>query len=112
MCMPFRLMERICPLGRMWADPPPLRETCLPGAVWLMFVCPPAVVPRPPVIVPCPVFVVPCPAVVVPCPAVIVPCPAVVVPCPATAVPCPATAVPCPATAEIGRASCREKMEI
>ena len=31
MCIPFRLMERICPLGRMLAVPPPLRETCLPG---------------------------------------------------------------------------------
>ena len=32
MCMPFRLMERICPLGRMLAVPPPRSDTCLPGA--------------------------------------------------------------------------------
>lgn len=30
--MPFRLIERICPLGRMLADPPPFSDTCLPGA--------------------------------------------------------------------------------
>lgn len=32
MCMPFRLMERICPFGRIFAEPPPRRDTCLPGA--------------------------------------------------------------------------------
>src|SRR5271165_7452339 len=31
MCIPFRLMERICPLGRILAVPPPLRATCFPG---------------------------------------------------------------------------------
>src|ERR1700737_3978952 len=30
--MPFRLMERICPFGRMVAIPPPLSATCLTGA--------------------------------------------------------------------------------
>jgi hypothetical protein len=30
--MPFRLMERICPFGRMVAIPPPLSDTCLTGA--------------------------------------------------------------------------------
>jgi len=33
--MPLRLIERICPLGRMLADPPPFSETVLPGGVWL-----------------------------------------------------------------------------
>src|SRR5277367_2523392 len=32
MCIPLRLMERICPFGRMFAVPPPFSETCLPGA--------------------------------------------------------------------------------
>src|SRR5215472_7936750 len=31
-CMPFRLMERICPLGRRLAVPPPRSETCLPAS--------------------------------------------------------------------------------
>ena len=31
-CIPFRLMERICPLGRMVAVPPPLSDTCRAGA--------------------------------------------------------------------------------
>src|SRR5208283_2872048 len=31
-CMPLRLMERIWPLGRKLAVPPPLRDTCLPGS--------------------------------------------------------------------------------
>jgi hypothetical protein len=30
--MPFRLIERICPFGRIFAVPPPLSDTCLPGA--------------------------------------------------------------------------------
>src|SRR4029077_11572229 len=33
MCIPFRFTERICPFGRMCADPPPLSDTCLPGGV-------------------------------------------------------------------------------
>src|SRR6266567_4323411 len=41
--MPFRLTVRICPLGRMCADPPPFSETCLPGGVWFIAVLfPPA----------------------------------------------------------------------
>src|ERR1700730_1671235 len=45
MCMPFRLMERICPFGRMLAVPPPFSATCLPGAgrlaVFATFAFPP-----------------------------------------------------------------------
>jgi hypothetical protein len=33
MFMPFLLTERICPLGRMCADPPPFSDTDLPGGV-------------------------------------------------------------------------------
>ncbi len=41
--MPFRLTERICPLGRMCAVPPPFSETCFPGGVWFIAVLfPPA----------------------------------------------------------------------
>src|SRR5271166_1572465 len=60
-CMPLRLMERICPLGRTLAVPPPFSETVRPGGVWLptlvreaaagrapaALVRPAAVVPRP-----------------------------------------------------------------
>jgi hypothetical protein len=48
MCMPPRLMERIDPLGRMLADPPPLRETFLPGGVRLPTLLRLAVAGRPP----------------------------------------------------------------
>lgn len=51
MCMPFRLMDRIWPFGRMLAVPPPLSDTCLPGGVrpvvLAMFPVPP--LPEPPV---------------------------------------------------------------
>src|SRR6516162_740446 len=30
-CIPLRLMERICPFGRITAEPPPRRFTCRPG---------------------------------------------------------------------------------
>src|SRR5579863_6912612 len=30
-CIPLRLIERICPFGRMLAVPPPLRDSCRPG---------------------------------------------------------------------------------
>src|SRR5580693_6794567 len=102
-CMPFRLTERICPFGRMLAVPPPLRETCRPGAGRLRFERPPATVPLPALTVPCPAFVVPCPVFVVPRPALVVPCPVFVVPCPVFVVPCAvfvvacaAVVVPCP----------------
>src|SRR5579884_1494440 len=31
-CIPFRLIVRIWPLGRMTAEPPPRSVTCLPGS--------------------------------------------------------------------------------
>jgi hypothetical protein len=41
--MPSRLTERICPLGRMCAVPPPFSETCFPGAVrFIAVLLPPA----------------------------------------------------------------------
>src|SRR5437762_13013529 len=45
--MPLRLTVRICPFGRMCADPPPFRATCRPGGVRLAARFPPALPGRP-----------------------------------------------------------------
>src|SRR5580658_2589744 len=45
MCIPFRLIERICPFGRILAVPPPLSDTCLPGAGRLPVLATPLVPP-------------------------------------------------------------------
>src|ERR1700757_2788438 len=38
-CIPLRLMVRICPLGRITADPPPRSVTWRPGIGRFTFIC-------------------------------------------------------------------------
>src|SRR4029077_1735292 len=72
-CIPFRFTERICPFGRILADPPVFRATVRPGGVRFMFPLLAVVVPRPPAVTPLPPVVPGLPAVPPIFPAVFVP---------------------------------------
>ncbi|SPE30869.1 membrane hypothetical protein [Acidobacteriia bacterium SbA2] len=68
------MTERICPFGRMLADPPFFKARVRPGGVRLTFPWPPVVVPFPPAVTPFPAVVDPGrPAVPPVFPAVFVP---------------------------------------